>query len=95
MDFKGQKGQKIYTLTVKSGKVRSILVEEPNTFERKFYQRGPVNMGLIMNEKIFEDAVMVICGKNLVSWIELFDAVWNDKTYGNDLMQKIFEKHVN
>ena len=94
MEFKGEKGQSVYTLTVNGGKVRSILVEVKNCYERKFYQRGPAKMGLIMNEKIFEEAVMAICKKNLISWMELFDAIWDDKIYGQELQQKIFEKHL-
>ena len=94
MEFTGVKNDKRYTITVKGGKVRSILVEVINSFERRFYQRGAANVGLIMDEKIFEEAVMAFCKKNLLSWMELFDAIWDDKFYGQDLMQKIFEKHL-
>ena len=95
MEFSGEKGKRVYTITVQKGKVRSILVEVKNSYERKFYQRGPTQMGLSMDEKIFEDAVLAICQKNLISWMELFDAIWNDKLYGQKLQQKIFEKHLN
>ena len=95
MEFKGEKGERVYTLYVEKGKVCSILVEIKNTWERKFYQRGPVKLGLAMDEKIFEEAVLAICKKSLFSWLYLLDAVWNDKIYGEDLLQKIFEKHLN
>lgn len=94
MEFKGERHKRVYTLTVKGGKVRSILVEAPNSCERELYQRGPANTGRIMNENIFEEAVMAICKKDLISWIGLFDAIWDDKIYGQDLMQKVFKKHL-
>ena len=94
MQYKGEKGETVYTLTVRSGKVRNILVEVKNSWDRKFYQRGPAKMGLSMDEKIFEEAVLAICKKNLVSWMDLFDAIWDDKIYGQELIQKIFEKHL-
>lgn len=96
MQYKGEKGEKEYTLTVQGGKVRNILVEVKNSYDRKFYQRGTTKkMGLVMNEKIFEDAVLAICKKNLLSWMDLFDAIWNDKIYGQELIQRIFENHLN
>lgn len=95
MEFKGAKDGELYTITVVSGKVRSILVEKPNTWERKFYQRGPAKLGLTIDEKLFEKAVLAICQKNLVAWMGLYDALWNDKKYGQELQQEIFEKHLN
>ena len=95
MEFKGVRKDKTYTITVNSGKVRNILVESPNKYHREFYQRGPASGGLIMNEAIFEEAVQAFCQKKIISWMELFDAVWDDKTYGQELIQKIFEKHFN
>ena len=93
MDFKGVKNGKMYTITVNGGKVRNILVEVQNSYERRFYQRGPAKVGLTMNEAVFEEAVMAVCKKNLVSWMGLYDAIWNDKIYGQEMQQKIFEKH--
>lgn len=93
MQYKGEKGEKEYTLTVQGGKVRNILVEVKNSYDRKFYQRT-AKVGLVMDEKIFEEAVLAICKKNLVSWMDLFDAIWDDKIYGQKLMQRIFENHL-
>ena len=93
MEFKGVKNCKVYTITVYSGKVRNVLVETQNSYERKFYQRGPAKLGLTMDEEIFEKAVLAICQKNLVEWMGLYDAIWDDKVYGQDLLQKIFEHH--
>ena len=39
------------------------------------------------------NAVMAICKKNLESWMALYDAIWDDKKYGQKLLQKVFEKH--
>ena len=93
MEFRGVRRCKVYTITVNAGKVQSILVESDNKYHREFYQRGPAMGGLIMNEVIFEDAVLAFCQKKIISWMDLFDAVWDDKNYGQELMQKIFEKH--
>ena len=95
MEYKGVENGKTYTITVHGGKVKNILVEEEKKYYRRFYQRGPTNVGLTMDEKIFEEAVLAICKKNLVSWMDLFDAIWDDKTYGQELQQKIFERHLN
>ena len=93
MQYTGVNGEKDYTLTVQRGKVRSILVEVKSSYDRKFYQRT-AKMGLVMDEKIFEETVLAICKKNLVSWMDLFDAIWTDKIYGQELIQRIFEKHL-
>jgi len=95
MKFEGVKGSKNYTITVINGKVRSILVEAPETYYRAFYQRKKVDVGLTIDEVIYEEAVLAICKKNLESWMELYDALWNDKKFGQKLQQKIFEKHLN
>lgn len=94
MELKGVKNCKVYTINIKAGKVWSILVETQNSYERKFYQRGPVELGLVINDEIFEKAVLAIGQKNLVSWMELYDAIWADKTYGQEMIQKIFERHL-
>ena len=91
MEFKGEKNKRIYTISVEAGKVQSILVEEPGKFDRAFHQRGLVKHGFTITEQIFEEAVMAICQKDLVSWMGLFDAIWDDKTYGQSLLQNIFK----
>lgn len=94
MEFKGNNGKNLYTLTVKDGKVQSILVEIQDSYERVFYQRGPVKLGLTMNEMIFEEAVMAICKRNLIYWMELYETIKNDEEYGLAWLMKIFEKHL-
>lgn len=93
MKFEGVKGDKKYTLTVVSGKVRNIVIEVPKTYYRAFYQRRKAKLGLTMDESVYEEAVMAICKKNLESWMALYDAIWDDKKYGQKLLQKVFEKH--
>ena len=93
MEFKGEKNGKRYTITVQSGKVRSVLVETVNSYDRRYYQRGPAKAGLSMNEAIFEEATLAFCRNKIISWMDLFDAIHDDKIYGQELIQKIFEKH--
>ena len=94
MEFKGVKNGKCYTITVSAGKVRNVLVERVSAYEREFYRRGPSKVGLTRDEKIFEEAVKAFCKKSLLSWMELFDAIWDDKIYGQVLLQEIFEKNM-
>lgn len=95
MEFKGNRGKNIYTLTVNEGVVQSILVEVQDSWDRTFYQRGPVSMGLIIDEMIFEEAVVAICQKKFILWKNLYEAMSRDVEYGQYWLMKIFEKHLN
>ena len=92
-DFFAEKGGKRYTIRTFEHKVVNILVESLETVERNSYQKGPVKFGLEINQQIFEEALLAICGKSLSRWAEVYEELWDDDDYSQPMMKMVFEEH--
>ena len=92
MDVCGAKNGNMYTISIEASRVASILVESQNSCHRKLYQRGPVLAGLTINPKIFEEALLAVCQKDLQKWSTTFNLLAHDTEYGRETIQKIFQR---
>lgn len=95
MNFKGTgtKGGKKYTISVDGFKLATILVEDQNSGHQELYRRDCTDGGLTINEKIFEEAILGVCGDCMQMWVAIYEVLYQDKEYGPQQIQKIAEKY--
>lgn len=93
MNFKGTKDGKKYTIFVDGYKLTTILVEDQNSGQRELYRREPIEDGLTVDERIFEEALLGICQNCVQMWVAIYDVLDQDEEYGQRQIQKILEKH--
>lgn len=93
MNIRGTKDGKKYTISLEGDKLATILVESLTSYQRELYQRGPVQYGLTIDHKIFEEALLAVCQKNLQMWANTYEVLRLDEDYGQKQILEIFKKH--
>lgn len=93
MEFTGKKNNKIYTITIKDSEVESVLVESVNSCERNYYQREAKMNALVIDRKVFEEAVNAICRGDSEEWEKLYCEIRFDLHYA-EMMKKAYKNYI-
>ena len=93
MELSRERYGKKYTMIFENRKLKAILVEGLTNYQRKCYQRGPVNGGLEINMEIFKETVLAICHNSLAMWTSLEVYVASDEEFGQTQLEDIFKEH--